>query len=225
MSRALRKLHAFPFKSRCSEILRGHSFLTLVHLLVRWFSCPFELLEPLVPADGVVYDLGCGHGMMLKMLDSSLPDRVRLVGFDIDQDKIGFARILNSSGRTRYEVRDIMTGPDTRDASCIILNDVLHLVPYPDQDKLLCACHARLLSGGTLLIKEIDTLPAWKCHWAGIQETLVNDVFHLTRGKGLCYQGRAVLVEILERSGFQVSVIQAHNGYPYSHIIYQCKKI
>ncbi len=219
------KFRLFPFRSRINDIARKFSRTVLCHLWVRWFSCPFESLKPYIPPQGVIYDLGCGHGLMLQMLDACLPENVTLAGFDIDQRKIDIAAGLNRSVRTSYNVRDITDDLGVCDLSGIILNDTLHLLGWSEQENLLRRCHDYLARRGVLLIKEIERRPAWKFHWSRFQEKLVNDVFHLTQGAGLYYRSRASWLEILGKTGFQVEVIPAHQGYPYSHIIYHCHKV
>ncbi|MBF0331171.1 MAG: methyltransferase domain-containing protein [Candidatus Omnitrophica bacterium] len=214
----IKKARAFPW--RRPQI----SLTTLLHLYVRWFSCPFERLLPYIPTRGAVYDLGCGHGILLKLLLSLTPGEACFIGVDIDADKIAIARTLNTSGRLRYEVKDIAIDPVLNGAKAVILNDVLHLISFADQRLLLQKCHEQLSPDGILLIKEIERSSSWKFRWAYFQEVLVNHVLQLTRGAGLYYSTRDGCVEALRKTGFEVEVVSAHRGYPYSHIIYHCHK-
>src|SRR4051812_50216926 len=34
-----------------------------LHVLVRWFSCPFPPIVDVLPSDGRVLGVGCGHGL------------------------------------------------------------------------------------------------------------------------------------------------------------------
>lgn len=220
----IKKFQLFPLHYRSNKLRRKIPFATLVHLFFRWFSCPFEKLLPLLPGQGVVLDLGCGHGIMLQMADGLLSQDVKLIGFDIDVHKIDLAQVLNVSQRVSYKVCDITADAGIRDVSSVVLNDVLHLFVWSDQEELLRRCYHYLSPNGVLLIKEIEAHFSWKYYWTYFQELLVNHVFRLTYGRGLCYRTKDSLLEVLGKCGFQIDVIPAHKGYPYAHIIYCCHK-
>ena len=205
-------------------IARGYPAKILPHLFVRWFSCPFELIEPHVPRQGVICDLGCGHGLMLHRLASLLPPEATLLGFDIDKEKIGFARAFDHDHRIWFEARDILAALDLRDVTCLILNDVLHMLSYSHQELLLQRCFDCLAKEGVLILKEINAQASWKYWWAGIQAYFVKDVFRLTRGEGFHPRSVGCLTGLLEKIGFKVDVLPAHQGYPYPHMIFLCHK-
>jgi 2-polyprenyl-3-methyl-5-hydroxy-6-metoxy-1,4-benzoquinol methylase len=221
----VRKARLFPFGGQKSAALRYFSWAARGQIYFRWFSCPFEMLRTYVPAHGVVYDLGCGHGILLQWLASVMPEGVRFEGLDIDHGKIGMAKAANRRERLTFSVEDITSDLAIRDASAVILNDVLHLIKPEQQKKLLSRCHGYLLPQGVLLIKEIERAASWKYGWAFFQEALVNHVFRLTRGSGLYYASRRDSVDALTSAGFNVTVISAQQGYPYPHIIYYCRKV
>jgi trans-aconitate methyltransferase len=197
---------------------------TLPHLLMRWFSCPSELLEPYIPEKGTICDLGCGHGLTLHRLASFLPPEAMLSGFDIDKRKINFAQAFDHGRRIRFETKDITAELGLRDVTCLILNDVLHMLSFSNQEILLRRCFGYLARGGTLIIKEINAQASWKCRWAGLQAYFVRDVFHLTRGEGFYPQPAQSFTRMLENIGFEVKVFPAHKGYAYPHILYLGRK-
>ena len=224
LTRIREKYRLFPFRSRMEEIARDNPVWTLPHLLVRWFSCPFELIEPYIPREGAICDLGCGHGLMLHRLASFLPSEAVLSGFDIDKKKIDFARAFDTGHRIRFETKDITTELALRDVACLILNDVLHMLSLPNQELLLRRCFDCLSQGGTLIIKEINAQVSWKSWWASIQAYFVRDIFHLTRGEGFYPQPPHVFIGILEGIGFKVKAFPVHKGYAYPHMIFLCRK-
>lgn len=218
------KFRLFPFRSRMGRIARECPAATLPHLLVRWFSCPFELLEPHIPRQGILCDLGCGHGLMLHRLASFLSPEAVLLGFDSDEKKIKFARAFDDGRRVTFERKDVSAGLGLSHVSCFLLNDVLHLIPFPEQEPLLRRCFDDLLEGGVLIFKEIDDQPPWKYRWTRIQEYFVNHIFCFTKGKGYYPRTASHLTSILEKIGFKVEVLPAHEKYPYSHIVLICRK-
>jgi SAM-dependent methyltransferase len=218
------KFRLFPFRSCMGKIARECPAEILPHLLVRWFSCPFELLERYVPRKGKVCDLGCGHGLMLHWLASFLAPETTLLGFDIDRKKIDFARAFGGDQRVQFEVKDITAGLDLHGAAGLILNDVLHMLSFSNQELLLRRCFGSLAPGGTLIIKEINAQVPWKLRWAGIQAYFVRDIFHLTRGEGFYPQTSRAFTGMLETIGFKVEAFPVHRGYAYPHMLYLCRK-
>jgi SAM-dependent methyltransferase len=161
---------------------------------------------------------------MLHRLASILPPEADLSGFDIDQEKIDLARAFDRGHRIRFETRDITAELGLREAACLILNDVLHMLSFPNQELLLRRSFGYLSRGGILIIKEINTEIPWKYRWAGIQAYFVRDVFRLTRGEGFHPQPSGSFTRLLRNIGFEVEMFPAHQGYMYPHVLYLCRK-
>ncbi|MDD5156145.1 MAG: glycosyltransferase [Candidatus Omnitrophica bacterium] len=195
-----------------------------LHNYVRMKTCPFKAIEPYVPLRGDVYDLGCGYGTFISILSRRHnPDR-SFIGFDIDEAKIKFSSLSNRDGNIRFERRDIGQDLGISDAACIMLLDVLCLVPFIDQERLLERCFGYLSDSGFLIIKDIETRPFWKYIWHGIQVMLELKVFKLVLGQGLYCRSRENFISLLERTGYAVDVKSIQRGYPYPHVLYVCRK-
>lgn len=218
------KVRSFPFRGRAAEVIKRFSLTTYLHLIVRWVSCPFELLEEHIPSAGTVYELGCGHGLFLHHLASVRSSPETLCGVDMDRRKISFAQALNASPRLKFEVQDITGALELAGVSVVVLNDVLHLLPFAEQEKLLQSCFRQLPSSGVLLVKEIGLSGSWKYRWTQVQEFFVNRVFRWTIGDGFYCRSPESMTGLLARTGFRVETLPAHRGYPYAHMIYVCRK-
>ena len=133
-----------------------------LHNFVRLKTCPYKLIERYIPDEGGIYDLGCGYGIFMNSLMRFLNGKCRIVGFDIDSAKIRFASIVNKNSNISFQVRDITEELGLIDAACIIMIDILMLMPFLEQEKLLGKCFKYLSEKGILIIKEIDTRPLWK---------------------------------------------------------------
>ena len=62
-----------------------------LHNYVRALTCPFPLIEPFVPREGAICDLGCGHGLFSIYLALRSPAR-RIIGYDLDEVEESAAR-------------------------------------------------------------------------------------------------------------------------------------
>lgn len=213
-----------------STLLAGYSALTLrdrLHLSVRYLVCPLHKIAAHVPSEGVIVDVGCGHGLFAQLLGRLSPKR-RVIGFDLDAHKIGLAAQLGAAGRgfpnLEFRVEDAAQA-QVPPAQAVTILDVLYLVPYAAQEKLLADCAAKLAPGGVLLLKEIAERPRWK-FWANwLEESLMVRVLRLTAGRGGFYfRTRAGWQELLTRLGLQVSTIELDRGYYHAHVLFVGRK-
>jgi 1-acyl-sn-glycerol-3-phosphate acyltransferase len=111
-----------------------------------------EIVER-VPREGKIYDLGCGYGYLSHLLAMQSLDR-EVEGLDYDQEKILVASNSHyMEGNLHFEQCDL-TQFQPEEASCFIIKDVLHYMPAAEQKVLLNRCGAKLLSGGTIIIRD-----------------------------------------------------------------------
>lgn len=153
-----------------------------LHVLVRWFSCPFPPIVEVLPSDGRVLEVGCGHGLFSSYL-ARRSARLHVLGVDIDTDKIAVATAAEpvDGGRLRFAVGDSGTVPEGL-WDAVVLVDVLYLLDAAGQRKLLESCAAALAPGGLLVVKDMDTRPRWKARWNAAQEALAVRVLGITAG-------------------------------------------
>jgi 2-polyprenyl-3-methyl-5-hydroxy-6-metoxy-1,4-benzoquinol methylase len=153
-----------------------------LHVLIRWASCPFPPVVEVLPSEGRVLEVGCGHGLFSGYLAQRSPG-LHVHGVDIDADKIAVAAASEPSagGRLDFAVGDSGSVPDGP-WDAVVLVDVLYLLDEAAQRALLESCAAVLAPGGVLVIKDMATRPRWKARWNALQEALSVRVLKITEG-------------------------------------------
>jgi len=98
-----------------------------------------------LPRNGVVYDLGCGHGLFSLSLAQQSPES-QVIGIDHDAQRI---RLAKEAGRglsnIRFESRDFFEVKGLERPQAISMIDVLHYFDFSTQESHLAQAW-RLLS-------------------------------------------------------------------------------
>ncbi len=210
-------------KNKIFELYRDASFFTRAYLRIKLRICPLIQLEAYFPREGTIVDLGCGNGLFPNILSLGSPER-RVIGIDLDEKKIEVANQTKVPGsQITYQNGDVVDA-DYPLGDVITLVDVLYLIPYDKHELILQKCYQFLPSGGTLIIKEMDTAPRWKYAWNLFQETLAVKLIGFTLGERFYFRSQKEYLEILQRIGFSVKPVPMHSGYWYPHIVYICTK-
>jgi SAM-dependent methyltransferase len=172
-----------------------------LRFLIRWkHGNPFERLEEQVPSTGRIVDLGCGSGYFANLLSLRSPRR-EILGVDIDERQIQRAQSsVVSRERIRFEVRDLMRVP-LPPCDAVVTVDVLHHMTFEQQDHILRVCHQALVSGGVLLVLDVDVKPKWKYLYNYLFDSMTG-FFGITQGAALNYQGTTEMTHRLQRAGF-----------------------
>lgn len=138
-----------------------------------------ELADWLVPAGGLVADLGCSTGNTSAAILARHPDReIRVVLYDEAlhmvheaQQRLGEA----APGRVDYHIGRLQDGLQHADADLSLLLFVLQFIPYPaDRAAVLEHAHRAAAPTGALIVAE-KTRPR-DARWAEIAAEVSHDV-------------------------------------------------
>jgi SAM-dependent methyltransferase len=174
--------HAAPPALAAWRAYRKEGIGPRLHVVVRALTCPFAPLAACFPERGVVLDVGCGHGLLIRLLAAE-PSRAGLKCFGIDHDpaKIETARRAAPAGAL-FSTRPLESFPESA-FDAVSLVDVLYTVRREAWDRILAGCGRVLRPGGRLIVKEVVDRPRWK-YWAIMaQEALSVRVFGITKGE------------------------------------------
>ncbi len=191
-----------------------------LHILIRRILCPFKRLADFVPSGGLIVDLGCGHGLFANALAIEAGRR-RVVGVEPSARKLAAARATQlMTGCVWFVQGDALNNPVTGPCRAILLIDVLYLLSFSQQERLLTTCFGLLESGGVLLLKTMDVSNRWKSALNWLEEWLAVRVLGCTWSGGgrFAFRPSAGWLTLCQAIGFQTEVVPLDQGYYHPHV-------
>jgi len=173
-----------------------------------------------LPQRGTVLDVGCGFGLF-SLYYAGLSPQLRVHGLDLNPKRVAMAQAAaRRLGLTNveYEVKDARAFAAAREYQAAYMLDVVHHIARDEAKRLLSSIAETLPLGGVLILKDVDTHPAYKrwftraLDWAMDPDARVN------------YWSAADLQDTLERIGFRVYRHKMNDVMPYPHVLYICSK-
>jgi 2-polyprenyl-3-methyl-5-hydroxy-6-metoxy-1,4-benzoquinol methylase len=185
-----------------------------LHVLGRFLTCPFGRALARLPRGVRLLDIGGGHGLFGVL---AMEAGARSV-VSVEPDRSKMAHALRHPGLHVVCGYDQAIG-GTFDV--VTLFDVLYRVPREEWDALFLRLRARVAPGGLLVIKDLDPTSRLKFAWNRVQETISDNLLHLTLGTAFSYEPPDQVMARLRRAGFRdVRAERIDAGYPHSHIAY-----
>jgi cyclopropane fatty-acyl-phospholipid synthase-like methyltransferase len=173
-----------------------------------------------LPETGTILDIGCGFGLFSLYYAQVLP-RARLRGFDLDPRRVAIAaaaaRRLGLENAA-YAVGDARAYRADASYAAAYMLDIVHHVQPETVEPLLRELHAAIAPGGLLVVKDVDTEPAYKRWFTYALDRLMSP------GGVIHYWPAADLQAVLQRIGFRVHRHLMVDILPYPHVLYICRK-
>lgn len=171
---------------------------------------------------GEVLDLGCGRGQLAALL-LEYPCAASVVGLDFDEAKVALAQRACEGLSARFSVGDVRDLPQGL-FDTVLLIDVLHYLPEPQQDDLLAQIADRLRHGGRLVMRDADRGRGLRSRVTLAQEA-VGRFFGVNRGERLLFRDiEREVVPRLERLAFDCHLTPCWAGTPFSNVLLVAQK-
>ncbi len=200
--------------------------VTILARLVFNASSIMNVLEEHLPEQGLVLDIGCGYGTISHLLSADHPGR-SLIGVDMSAHRIEIAR-----GSIGHRKDMNFHAVDIREyqlpcCNAIIMIDILYMLKYQEQERLLGKCHQNLEDNGTMIIKDTCKSRSWKYAHTYIEERLKARLRVYGKEVKRCpsqYWTTHDFLELLESIGFCAKAIPVRSYLPYPEVFYICQK-
>ena len=172
-----------------------------------------------LPDAGPVLDIGCGFGLFSLYYAASGPRRF-VRGLDVNARRIAMARRAAARlglDNVAYEAGDARDFKGDGEASAAYMLDIVHHVAPAAVHELLGELHRAVAPGGMLLVKDVDTRPAykrWFTWWLDRAMAPTTPVH---------YWSAEALTRALEEAGFDVHRHLMVDLLPYPHVLYVCQ--
>ena len=172
-----------------------------------------------LPRSGDVLDLGCGFGLFSLYYAQVRPD-LRLHGVDRDARRVGIAREAARRlglANVEYVVGDAREFRARRGYAGAYMLDIVHHVEPEAVRPLFRELRASLAPGGSLVVKDVDTRPAYKRWFTHALDLLVSPKSPPQ------YWAAETMQAALEEAGFEVFRHAMVDFLPYPHVLYVCR--
>lgn len=183
-----------------------------------------KVIEDYLPKQGLIIDLGCGYGIISNLIAGSCLQR-KIIAVDLSSHRIDVAKSCHNENITfiNSDIRKF----DIPNCDSILMIDILCMISFYDQLKILSRCYERLNSDGVMIIKDTSKSPRWKYIYTRFEESIKSflGIYGKEVGKNaMSCRDSHEMVTFLEKSGFSVKMIPLKTILPYPGVFYICRK-
>lgn len=191
-----------------------------LHTTLRVVSLPLEQLLRVIPRDGDVLEVGCGHGVVsLALVDHGQLGTV--TGVDVDEQKIATANLASErktpAGGSHFQVVDASWSGLSGSYDIVIVVDVLYLLGESQATAAIDRLSNLVAPGGTLVLKGMSRSPRWKSLIDRLQEALSVRVLRITTGAQVAPFPVEMIANRLDAFGWNTTIHRLDRGYPHPH--------
>ena len=209
-----------------SRIIGSYSSLVIrAYCLGRFMILRQRFLDEIgqyMPKQGAVLDLGSGIGLF-AMYFAHLHPHLSFSGFDLNEQRVELSRASAAKlnlDNVRFEVGRAEEYRSKSGSGCQVIYtlDLMHHMPPDAVPRLVDELHQTLEPGGRLIIKEVDTKPAFKRIFTHALDLLMD------RKHPPHYRSSVDMRGLLTAAGFRVYQHAMLDILPYPHVLYICEK-
>ena len=210
--------------ARVLGLYRDQTMGIRLFVRARHLLCPMERIEVLLPREGRVLEVGCGHGLFTNLLAVASPGR-SVLGVDPAPAKIQVAeRAALSLPNVSYQNGYVADVPEYGFDAVAIL-DVLYLLPPADKEDVVRRCFELLRPGGVFILKTNDTAPRWKYRITILQEQAMTGLRLTMGGHGLHFYSQDQNTALLHAADFVVErIVELNSWLPYPHVAFVARR-
>lgn len=199
------------------RLYRPQGLIKASIVTLRILILPFWKIDRVLPNHGTIVDIGCGAGGMSNYLSISSSERY-LFGIDISKKRIQTAmKTLGKRKNIEFKLGNIMN-MNFKTTNHYLMVDVLHHIPFLQQQKLITLLSKKLKGDSFLIIKEVDksnTLPFLFGHlWEKI----------LYPQEQICVRTKNEWVKMLNNLDLKCDILSGSPFFPNSTFVIVCSQ-
>jgi 2-polyprenyl-3-methyl-5-hydroxy-6-metoxy-1,4-benzoquinol methylase len=200
--------------------------LTILARLIFCISPIVKILDQYIPERGLIMDVGCGYGIISHLLSSACPGR-SVIGIDMSSHRIEVAKSgVDQRGAVEFHTADIREF-QIQPCNAVVMIDVLYMLSYRDQERLLTQCYESLCDNGVVLVKDNSKSPYWKYAYAYVEDVIKTRL--RIYGKEVTenlsrYWDIQEFLKLLNGIGFSATAMPFKSYLPYPGVFYVCRK-
>jgi 2-polyprenyl-3-methyl-5-hydroxy-6-metoxy-1,4-benzoquinol methylase len=172
------------------------------------------------PKSGCTLDIGCGFGLFSLYYAKRFPN-LEIFGIDKNPVRIKLAQQTAeklSLQNVHYEVTDATSLRVGTNFDGVYMLDLVHHISRESVLPLLSHITTRLNPDSRLIVKDVNTRPAYKRWFTYALDKLMD------RKAEVNYWERPALHALLQSLGLEVFYHSMPDILPYPHMLYICKK-
>jgi len=193
---------------------------------LRKILCPFNKIEALVPENGDILDVGCGHGTFAEILAKKSKNR-RVLGIDPSSSKISYAKKKERVSKNIKFKKGYLEDVKNQKFDCVTVIDVLYLLSPADMVKFLKNVKNLLRKKGVLILKTDSREPKMLTRLLEIEETIMVKLLKFTHSdtKKLYFLDRKEYRRVIKKAGLNIIKEKVFTSlFPYKHPTYVAVK-
>lgn len=213
----------------CKYILPNYTDLRALlklFLFFRWITAPFVDTEKEIQKQGLILDIGCGHGLFDVLLAYKNNKR-KIIGIDPDEGKISIAKQLEKRfPNLQFQHRYFHPSDFKQKLDTVILNDIEYLLS-PKEKKNLLLDIKKVLSGNGLIVLKTNhnnrSLGFFLCY---LQEVIATRLLSFTHaGGGLYFFTLKQYRDLFQECGLKIAKEkEMKTAFFHPHYLFLLKK-
>lgn len=181
---------------------------------------PLREVAEALPTRGLILDMGCGYGFVSNYLSLHSADRT-IIANDPELPRIEVAK-QTVGDRRNIEFLALDSRQIKRtDFDAVCVTDVLHHVPYDQQQPLIDDIYRKLKPGGILVIRETDKRVALRYY---VFNCALEWLLYIGKEK-MRFRHRDEWAAMFKYAGFEIErVIFNSRWFPYTTCLFVCRR-
>ncbi len=195
------------------------SFIDKLKIAYRPYICPFNELLEHIPENSSVFDIGCGSGMFLSLVQE-FKNPSKVFGIEISSELVQHANNMFQNSAAKNYTFSVFNGSTIPDEistyNYVFMIDVLHHVPKNQQYSFLQELYNKISPSTTFVLKDINASNIF-VYWNKLHDAIIaKEIGHELKP--------TPLIQYLKKIGFKNIQISYKQMFLYPHFTITCNK-